>query len=78
VLRWSCGSGNEQTEKAEASRGWTLESVRELAEFYDNQSEDEQAAEHTAALHAEGITVMVVPTELVPAIVKLIAKKRSG
>ena len=58
--------------------GWTQERVRKLAEHYDNQTEDEQAAEHGAALRAEGTTVMVVPTELVPEIVKLIAKKRPG
>ncbi len=56
--------------------GWSQERLRKLAEHYDNQTEDEQVAEHEAALHAEGHTVMVVPTELVPQIVKLLAKKR--
>lgn len=56
--------------------GWDEERVRKLAEYYDNQGEDEQVAEHEAALQAEGQTVMVVPTELVPEIVKLINKKQ--
>jgi hypothetical protein len=56
--------------------GWDEERIRKLAEHYDNQSEDDQAAEHEAAFLAEGQTVMVVPTELVPEIVKLISKKR--
>jgi hypothetical protein len=56
--------------------GWDEERVRKLAEHYDNQTEDEQVAEHEAAMRAEGQTVMVVPTELVPQIVKLISKKR--
>src|SRR5437867_571283 len=56
--------------------GWDEERVQRLAEHYDNQSEAEQAAEHEAAFLAEGQTVMVVPTELVPEIVKLISKKR--
>jgi hypothetical protein len=56
--------------------GWDEERVRKLAEHYDTQTEDEQVAEHKAAFRAEGQTVMVVPTELVPAIVKLIGKKR--
>lgn len=56
--------------------GWNEERVRKLAEHYDNQTEDEQVAEHEAAMHAEGKTVMVMPTELVPEIVKLISKKR--
>jgi hypothetical protein len=57
--------------------GWDEDRVRKLAEYYDNQTEDEQVAEHEAAFRAEGQTVVVVPTELVPAIIKLIGKKRS-
>ncbi len=56
--------------------GWDEERIRKLAEHYDSQTEDEQVAEHEAAFRAEGQTVMVVPTELVPEIVKLITKKR--
>ena len=55
--------------------GWDEERVRKLAEHYDNQTEDEQAAEIEAALADENQTLMVVPTELVPEIVKLINKK---
>ena len=46
--------------------GWDEERIRKLAEHYDNQTDDEQVAEHEAAFLAEGQTVMVVPTELVP------------
>jgi hypothetical protein len=56
--------------------GWDEERIRKLAEHYENQAEDEQVAEHEAAFLAEGQAVMVVPTELVPEIVKLIGKKR--
>ena len=56
--------------------GWDEKRVRKVAEHYDNQTEDEQVAEHEAAFRAEGQTTMVVPTELVPAIIKLISKKR--
>lgn len=56
--------------------GWDEGRVRKLAEHYDRQSEDEQEAEHQSALRAKGHTVMVVPTELVPQIVKLMSKKR--
>ena len=56
--------------------GWNEDRVRKLAEHYDNQTEDEQVAEHEAAMQAEGHTVMVVPTELVPEILKLINNKR--
>jgi hypothetical protein len=56
--------------------GWDEDRVRKLVERYDNQTEDEQAAEHEAVFLADGQTVMVVPTELVPEIVKLINKKK--
>jgi hypothetical protein len=56
--------------------GWDEKRVRKLAEHYDNQTEDEQVAEHEAAFRAKSQTVMVVPTELVPQIIKLINRKR--
>jgi hypothetical protein len=58
--------------------GWTEEGIRELAEYYDNLTEQEQAAEVEAALAREGQTVMVVPTDLVPEIRKLISRKHSA
>ena len=65
----------KKTKKEKLPPGWTEERIRQLAEHYDNQSEDEQVAEHEAAFRVEGHTVMVVPTELVPEIRKLIARK---
>jgi hypothetical protein len=56
--------------------GWDEKRVRKLAEHYDNQTDDEQVSEHEAAFRTKGQTVMIVPTGMVPAIVKLIAKKR--
>ena len=65
-----------QKRKQKYPAGWVEERVRKLAEYYDNQTEDEQVAEHEAAFRAEGQTVMVVPTDLVPEVIKLISKKR--
>lgn len=62
--------------KQQYPAGWDEKRVRALAKHYENQTEDEQVAEHEAAFRAENQTVMVVPTELVPEIVKLIKKKR--
>jgi len=56
--------------------GWDEKRIRKLAEHYDNQTEDEQVAEHEAAFRAKSQTVMVVPTELVPQIIKLINRRR--
>jgi hypothetical protein len=52
--------------------------VRAPAAHQDRQTEEEQAAEIQAALSAKGQTVMVVPTELVPEIQALIARKRGA
>jgi hypothetical protein len=57
--------------------GWDEDRVRKLADHYENQTEDEQVAEHEAAMRAEeNQTLMVVPTELVPEVVKLINNRR--
>lgn len=62
--------------KQKLPRGWTEKRIRELAAYHDSQTEEEQAAEIEAALAKEGHALMVVPTELVPEVVKLITKKR--
>jgi len=65
-----------ESKKRKYPAGWNEARVRRLAAHYDNQPEDEQAAEIEAALSAEGHTLVVVPTALVPDVIKLISKKR--
>jgi hypothetical protein len=55
--------------------GWNAERVQRVLEHYENQTEDEAVAEDEHAFAAEGQTVMVVPTELVPEIRELIARR---
>ena len=62
--------------KQRLPKGWTEEKIRKLAEHHDNMTEDQQVAEIEASLNDENQTMMMVPTELVPEIVKLINKKR--
>ena len=52
--------------------------VRDVLAHYENQTEDEQFAEIEAAREAEGVTLMAVPTELVPEVRALIARKQSA
>jgi hypothetical protein len=59
-------------------RGWDEERVRRVLRHYENQTEDEAVAEDEAAFEAAGQTVMIVPTDLVPAIRQLIAKGRGA
>jgi len=54
--------------------GWDAEKVKALAEYYDNQSDEEAIAEAEAALETEGQTLVMVPSDLMPTIRALIAK----
>jgi hypothetical protein len=55
--------------------GWDEQRVRRVLAHYENQTEDEALAEDEAAFQAEGQTVMIVPTDLVPAIRELIGRR---
>ncbi len=58
--------------------GWDEQRVRAVLEHYENQTEDEQFAEIEAARDSEQVTLMAVPTELVPEVRALLARKRSA
>jgi hypothetical protein len=64
--------------KPKLPRGWTEKKVQNVLEYYENQTEEEQIAEHEAAYQAAGQTMMGVPTELVPAVRKLISRRRGA
>jgi hypothetical protein len=59
-------------------RGWNQKRVREVVSHYEKQTEDEQFADIERARKAAGITMIGVPTELVPEIHALVAKRRSA
>ena len=54
--------------------GWTGEQIRDLAEHFDRQSDEEAIAEDEAAFVAGNSTFMEVPRELVSAVRELIDK----
>ncbi len=58
--------------------GWDEARVKRLIDHYEQMDEDAQVAEDEAAQEAEGQTVMVIPTELVPKVRELIARKTSA
>jgi hypothetical protein len=60
--------------KQEFPPGWDAKKVKALADYYDNQSDEEAIAEAEAALETEGQTLVMVPSELMPTIHDLIAK----
>ncbi len=55
--------------------GWDEKRVKEVIAHYENQTEDEEFAEIEAAREAENITLMAIPTELVPKVRALLALK---
>jgi hypothetical protein len=59
-------------------QGWDEARVQRVLAHYEKQTEEEAVAEDEAAYEAEGQTVMIVPTDLVPAIRQLIAGRRGA
>ena len=57
---------------------WDESTIREVLEHYESQDEEQQADEIEAAWEAEGMTLMSVPTELVPEVRAIIAGKHSA
>jgi hypothetical protein len=55
--------------------GWDAARVQRLIAYYESQDENVQVAEDEAAQEAEGQSVVVVPSDLVPAIRQMIAQK---
>lgn len=54
--------------------GWDEERVREVLSHYESQTEDEQFAEIESAREAEGMTLMAIPTGLVPEVRALLGR----
>ncbi len=52
--------------------------MREVLAQHEGQTEDEQFAEIEAAREAEGVTLMAVPTELVPEVRTLHAREQNA
>jgi len=58
--------------------GWNAERVRKVLEHYEAQSEEEAVAEDEAAYETPGQPLMEVPTDLVPVVRELIAKRHAA
>jgi hypothetical protein len=55
--------------------GWNEKRAQELIAHYESQTEDEEFADIEAAREAEDTTLMAIPTELVPEVRSLLARK---
>ncbi len=54
--------------------GWDKERVRRVLAHYETQTDEAAAAEDKAAFKGQKLTVIEVPTELVPVIRELISQ----
>lgn len=55
--------------------GWDEARIKKLIESYESQTEEEALAEDEATLADPSQTLMEIPSDLVPAVRDLIAKK---
>ena len=63
------------TENNEFPGGWDESRVRRLLDHYEGQTDTQAIAEDEASFDLMEFTVMDVPTDLVPAVRDLIAKR---
>lgn len=69
----------KQTAKQKYPIGWNEKKVREVIAHYDQQTDEEGAAEIESAAEVEGETWMSIPAELVSAVERLIKQhQRNG
>ena len=67
---------SKKAAKQRFPKGWNQKRVQAVIDYYDNQTDEEGAAEYEAGMAINGQSMMLVPTELVPEIRKLIAGRR--
>jgi hypothetical protein len=58
--------------------GWNEQRVREVIEHYEKQTEDEEFAEIEASFESDDVTLMAIPTEMVPEVRALLARNQSA
>lgn len=56
--------------------GWNEDKVKQVIDFYDNQTEDEAVIEDEAIEKTSEQTTMQIPHNLVPAVRELIARNK--
>ncbi len=63
--------------KNEFPPGWDENRIKKVLDHYENQSEEEAAAEDEAAFDSDE-TVMEIPKKLLPAVRRLLAEKNAS
>jgi hypothetical protein len=58
--------------------GWNEKRVRKVIDYYENQTEEEELAEYEAGMELKGLSVVFVPTDLLPEVRRLIGRRRGA
>jgi len=58
--------------------GWNEKRVQKVIDYYDKQTEEDELAEYQAGMKLKGLSIMFVPTHLVPEVRRLIGRRREG
>jgi len=64
------------SKRSKFPEGWDDARVKRVLDHYQSQTEEQAVAEDEAAAEQQGQTLMEVPSDLVPAVRDLIAKRR--
>ncbi len=57
-------------------KGWSAAKVRRIIRYYENQTDEEAAREIETAPLVQDITWLQVPTEMIPEVRRLIARRK--
>jgi hypothetical protein len=66
------------SKRSKFPEGWDETRVKRVLEHYESQADEQAVAEDEAAAEQKGQTLMEVPSDLVPAVRELIAKRRKA
>jgi hypothetical protein len=66
------------SKRSKFPEGWDETRVKRVLEHYEAQTDEHAVAEDEAAVEQKGQTLMEVPSDLVPAVRELIAKRRKA
>jgi len=64
----------KRKEETRYPKGWNAKRVAGVLDYYENQTDEEAAAEIEEGLAAEQEAIVIVPKKLVPAIRRLVAR----
>lgn len=57
---------------------WNTARIKRVLKHYESQTEEESVTEDEATFEQPGQTVMEIPSDLVPAVRRLIAKRKAS